>query len=163
MTDMVWKADTLYGDRFTARKLTAAPGQYLIARDRGGGFYRVWHRHRDSVTGELPMRLVGRADTLEHAKVIAQADDDRRENEGAEVNVASEFWYICEYGPSDSSAVELEFEPSADKPKAIYVTLARVRIAVRGTNGWFALPPAYTVPNLVVCRAISIKPTGGHA
>jgi hypothetical protein len=163
MTDMVWKADTLYGDRFTARKLTAARGQYLIARDRDRGFYRVWHRHRDSVTGELPMRLVGRADTLEHAKVIAQADDDRRENEGAEVNVASEFWYICEYGPSDPSAVELEFEPSADKPKAIYVTLARVRIAVRGTNGWVALTPDYTVTDLDDFKGIYIQATGGHA
>ncbi|OLB74576.1 MAG: hypothetical protein AUI16_14290 [Alphaproteobacteria bacterium 13_2_20CM_2_64_7] len=101
---MVWKADTLNVDRFTARKLTAARGQYLIARDRDCGVYGVWHRHRDSVTGELPTRFVGGADTLEHAKVIAQADDDRRENEGAGVNVASEFWYICEYGPSDPSA-----------------------------------------------------------
>jgi hypothetical protein len=65
--------------------------------------------------------------------------------------------------PSDPSAVELEFVPSADKPKEIYVTLARVRIAVRGSEGWIALTPDYTVTDLDDFRGIYIQATGGHA
>jgi hypothetical protein len=81
MRALVWKTDTLNRNRHTARKLHAVGGQYLIMRSRDGREYGVWNRTRCSVTGAMPTRIVGQAETLDQAKALAQADaDDRHRN-----------------------------------------------------------------------------------
>ena len=76
MIGLVWKKD---GDFFRARKPTAVGGQYFIGRRRDSDGHGVWHRRREGSTDITC--FLSHADTLEHAKAIAQPDDERRKKE----------------------------------------------------------------------------------
>jgi hypothetical protein len=81
-TALVWKNDRFYRDHHTARKLSAVHGQYAIWQLRDSSRFRVWHRRRESATGELSGRALGDADTLDQAKEIAQAHADQYGRKG---------------------------------------------------------------------------------
>jgi hypothetical protein len=66
---------------YTARKLKAARGQYLIMHLRVSRHFWVWHRRHSSKTGEEPERAIGKSDTLDSAKVRAQAHADQYDRE----------------------------------------------------------------------------------
>jgi hypothetical protein len=83
-TALVWKKDVNTGV-YTARKLNAVRGQYLIGRGRtrDGVHYDVWHRTLNRTTWATSDRFIGAADTLESAKAITQAHADQYGREKA--------------------------------------------------------------------------------
>ena len=73
MPALIWKIDRV-DDVYIARKLNDVRGQYGIQKLRDSGCFQVYHRIRNSVTGEISARIVGDAETLDDAKALAQAD-----------------------------------------------------------------------------------------
>jgi hypothetical protein len=75
-TALIWKRRD--GGVFTARKLTAVRGQYVIVPSRLLDDWGVWHRRRMSVNGEIKSRFLDHAATVDEAKALAQSDADQR-------------------------------------------------------------------------------------
>jgi hypothetical protein len=65
---LVWKTDSLNAEAFTARKLNAMRGQYLVVQRTTR--FDVWNR-RLAYTDEMQSRFLGHAATADEAKAIS--------------------------------------------------------------------------------------------